>query len=74
MDPVKIQRINELKKLSRQRELVKEELAEQAALRAEYIADFRASLQQQLDSVRIQEEDGSLTPLQKKEDNPSVAH
>ncbi len=68
MEPEKIQRINELKRLSLERELTDEEKAEQAALRAEYIAGFRASMQQVLESVRIKEADGTLTPLQKKGD------
>ncbi|MEA5014028.1 MAG: DUF896 domain-containing protein [Candidatus Limiplasma sp.] len=71
MEPDKIQRINELKRLSRERELLEEELAEQAALRAEYIAGFRANMQQVLEAVRIQESDGSLTPLKKKGDTPT---
>lgn len=71
MEPDKIQRINELKRLSRERELLEEELAEQAALRAEYIAGFRANMQQVLEAVRIQETDGSLTPLKKKGDTPT---
>ncbi len=68
MDQTKIARINELKRLSRERVLLEEELAEQASLRAEYIAAFRANMQQVLEAVRIQEKDGSLTPLKKKED------
>lgn len=71
MEPEKVQRINELKRLSRERELLEEELAEQAALRAEYIAGFRANMQQVLEAVRIQETDGSLTPLKKKGDTPT---
>lgn len=71
MEPEKVQRINELKRLSRERELLEEELAEQAALRAEYIAGFRANMQQVLEAVRIQESDGSLTPLKKKGDTPT---
>ncbi len=71
MEPEKIQRINELKRLSRERPLLEEELAEQAALRAEYIAGFRANMKLLLDAVRVQEADGSLTPLKKKGDTPS---
>ena len=66
MEPEKIQRINELKRLSRERALLEDEAAEQAALRAEYIAGFRAGLQQVLDSVRVREEDGTVRPLRKK--------
>lgn len=66
MEPEKIQRINELKRLSLERELSEEEKTEQAALRAEYIAGFRANMQELLENVRIQETDGTLTSLQKK--------
>lgn len=44
MEKEKIDRINELGRLSRERELTEEERTEQAALRAEYIADFRRTL------------------------------
>ena len=67
MEPEKIQRINELKRLSRERELTAEEITEQAALRAEYIQGFRANMRQVLDSVLIREADGTVRPLPKKE-------
>ena len=44
MDKAKIERINELGRLSKQRELNDEEKAEQKALREEYIAYVRATL------------------------------
>lgn len=44
MDKVKVDRINELARLSKERELTEEEKAEQAALRAEYISEFRRTL------------------------------
>jgi uncharacterized protein YnzC (UPF0291/DUF896 family) len=68
MEPEKIQRINELKRLSRNRELTEAEKEERASLRQEYIDGFRENMRQVLDSMRIQEEDGTLRPLQKKED------
>lgn len=71
MEPEKIQRINELKRLSRERELLPQELQEQAALRAEYIAGFRANMEQLLQGIRVQEADGSLSSLKKKGDTPS---
>lgn len=71
MEPEKIQRINELKQLSRERELTKAELGEQATLRQEYIAGFRANMKQVLDSVLVQEPDGTVRPLQKNEDKRS---
>ncbi|MBP3604985.1 MAG: DUF896 domain-containing protein [Clostridia bacterium] len=44
MEKEKIDRINELGRLMKQRALTEEEKAEQAALRAEYIAEVRKSL------------------------------
>lgn len=44
MDKSKIDRINELGRLSKVRTLTDEEKREQAALRAEYLAEFKAQL------------------------------
>ena len=44
MDKAKIDRINELGRSAKERELTEEELAERAALREEYIAYFRAEI------------------------------
>lgn len=44
MDKIKIDRINELGRLSKERELTEEERAEQKALREEYLAYVRAQL------------------------------
>ena len=44
MDKVKIDRINELGRLSKTRELTEEEKEEQKLLREEYIKFFRTSL------------------------------
>ena len=44
MDKAKIDRINELGRIAKERELTEEEKAERAALREEYLAYFRASL------------------------------
>ena len=44
MEKIKIDRINELGRLMKERELTAEELAEQKALRDEYIAEFRSKL------------------------------
>lgn len=72
MEDQKIKRINELARLSRERELTPEEKAEQKALREEYVAAFRSSLKTQLDSTVIVRPDGSRTPLkQRKTELPS---
>ena len=44
MDKIKIDRINELARLSKVRELSDEEKTEQAALRKEYLDEFRRAL------------------------------
>ena len=44
MEKAKIDRINELGRLSKERELTESERAEQKALREEYLAEVRASL------------------------------
>ena len=44
MEKAKVDRINELARLSKERELTEEEKAEQKALREEYLADFRKTL------------------------------
>ena len=65
MEKAKIDRINFLAEKSANEGLTDEEREEQAALRAEYIAEFRAGLRAQLDSTVIERPDGSrekLTP------------
>ena len=44
MEKSKVDRINELARLVKERELTDEEKAEQQALRQEYLAEFRRSL------------------------------
>ena len=44
MEKIKVDRINELGRLSRERELTEAEHAEQKALREEYIKEVRAAL------------------------------
>lgn len=66
MDQKKIDRINELARASKVRELTDEEKAEQKALREEYIIAYRASLRGILDNTVIQRPDGSKEALKKK--------
>ena len=70
MEHEKIERISELTRLSRERELTHEELVEREALRREYLEGFRQNMQAVLENVRLKRPDGSLEPLQKKEDKP----
>lgn len=67
MEKEKLDRINFLARKSKECELLAEEKAEQAALRAEYIAEFRASFGGILDNTVIQRPDGSKQPLKKGE-------
>ena len=47
MDKSKVDRINELGRLSKQRELTEEEKLEQKALREEYLTEYRRALRGQ---------------------------
>ena len=66
MEKEKLDRINFLARKAKESELSEEEKAEQAALRAEYIAEFRASFGGILDNTVIKRPDGSKEPLKKK--------
>ena len=65
MEKEKIDRINELARKSKETELSPEEKAEQAALRQEYILEFRASFGATLDNTVIQYPDGTRKSLKK---------
>lgn len=71
MEQKKIDRINELSRISRERELTAAEHEERQKLREEYIAAWRASLQGQLDNTVIVDKDGNRTRLQRRSKNPS---
>lgn len=62
----RIKRINELYHKSQAEGLTDEERKEQAQLRSEYVANVRANLRGQLNSITIQKEDGSLENLGEK--------
>ena len=66
MEKAKIDRINELAHLAKERELTADELAERDVLRKEYIEDFRKATMQVLDNTYIQTPDGKKHPLPKK--------
>ena len=68
MEHEKIERINELTRLSRERELTHEELVEREARRREYLDGFRQNARAVLENVRLKRPDGTLEPLKKKED------
>ena len=66
MQKEKIDRINELARKRKSVGLTEDETREQEALRREYIDGFRSNLQELLDSVVVQNPDGSRRKLQKK--------
>jgi len=66
MENSKLNRINELAHLAKERELTAEELAERDALRKEYIAEWRQSAIQVLENTYIQTPDGKKHKLQRK--------
>ena len=66
MTDEKIARINELAKKAKVEGLTPAEQAEQKALRAEYIAGFRASLKSQLDNTVVLNPDGTSYRLHQK--------
>ncbi len=68
MEQAKIDRINVLARKSKSEGLTEAEKAEQAALRAEYVAAVKASLEGHLDNTYFQEHDGTKTKLKKKEE------
>jgi uncharacterized protein YnzC (UPF0291/DUF896 family) len=71
MDHKKIERINELARKKKTGSLTEAEAAEQAALRHEYLAEFRESMKAILDNTLIQEPDGTRHALKQK-DHPPV--
>ena len=65
MEKEKVARINELARKSKETPLTPDELAEQKALRDEYIAEIRASFGGMLDNTVIQRPDGTKERLKK---------
>ena len=67
MENSKLERINELAHIAKERELTPEELSERDILRKEYIAEWRAGAMQVLDNTYIQTPDGKKHKLQRRE-------
>ncbi len=59
-------RISALTRISRERELTAEESAERAALREEYLAEWRRSVLDTLENTYIVDEKGHKRKLKKK--------
>jgi uncharacterized protein YnzC (UPF0291/DUF896 family) len=66
MEKVKLERINELARKSKAEGLSEEEKLEQAQLRSEYIAEFRAQFTGILDNTYIQRPDGTKESVKDK--------
>ncbi len=69
MDKAQIERINELARKKKAEGLTEEETKEQAALRAQYLKEFRANMEATLQAVRVEQADGTYKPLEKKKLN-----
>ena len=67
MEKSKLDRINELARWAKVRELTPEELAEREILRKEYIAEWRRGAEQVLENTYILTPDGKKTKLKKRE-------
>ncbi len=70
MNPEKIARINELARKKKAGGLTEAEQAEQDALRREYLDGYRNNLKAMLDSIVVEEKDGTRHPLKRKEQPP----
>ena len=66
MNEEKIARINELSRISKQRELTENEVQERSDLRKIYLKQFKAGFRQTLDNVKVVDEKGKdITPSKK---------
>ena len=65
-DKKKTERINELARESKKRELTPEEKKEQAELRKEFLENFRAGFEEKLQHMEIIEPDGTVRKVKKK--------
>lgn len=64
-----LDRINELYKKSKAEGLTESEAAEQKELRAAYIKAFRENLRGTLETIKIQNPDGSIIDVKKRHDD-----
>ena len=64
----KLERINELARIAKERELTAEEIAEREILRKEYLAEWRRGAEQVLENTYIVTPDGKKTKLTKKQE------
>lgn len=66
MEQEKIERINALARLARERALTAEEAAQQSALRQEYLAEWRRAAVSALENTYVDDGSGALKKLRKK--------
>lgn len=67
MENSKLQRINELARIKKERELTAEETAERDALRKEYLDEWRKGAIEVLENTYIQTPDSKKHKLQRKD-------
>lgn len=67
MENSNLQRINELARIKKERELTAEETAERDALRKEYLDEWRKGAIEVLENTYIQTPDGKKHKLQRKD-------
>ena len=67
MEQTKLDRINALAHLAKERELTAEEIAERDVLRKEYISEWRRGAEQVLENTWLVTPDGKMTKLKKKQ-------
>ena len=67
MENSKLQRINELARIKKERELTAEETAERDALRKEYLDEWRKGAIEVLENTYLQTPDGKKHKLQRKD-------
>lgn len=70
MDKELIDKINELAHLKKTVGLTAEQQTLQDELRKQYLAEIRGQVRQSLENVSIQEKDGTIHPLSKKNHPP----
>lgn len=63
-----LERINELYRKSQAEGLSKKEAQEQKELRTQFVEAFRKNLRGQLESIKIQNPDGSIIDVKKRHD------
>jgi len=68
MTPKKLARINALARKAKAEGLTPEEIAERDILRREYINSVTGNLEAQLEHTSIQNEDGTVEKLKKKDE------